>query len=121
MTANKIHSRGSSRPIILLTRQPAEGRARDGGLRMGEKDIECNWAHGINMFLKERIMECSNNFRIHICKQCGYMAIANPEKNIWLCRNCKNTTNFAELRVPYAFKLLMQEIQSMNLGTKFIT
>jgi DNA-directed RNA polymerase II subunit RPB2 len=121
MTTDKIHSRGSSGPIILLTRQPAEGRARDGGLRMGEMEIECNWAHGVNMFLKERIMECSDNYRMHVCKQCGFMAIANPEKNLWLCRNCKNTTNFAEIRVPYAFKLLLQEIQSMSLGTKFIT
>jgi len=120
MTVDKIHSRGSSGPIVLLTRQPAEGRARDGGLRMGEMEIECNWAHGINMFLKERIMECSDNYRIHVCKQCGYMAIANPEKNIWMCRNCRNNTNFAEVRVPYAFKLLLQEVQSMSIGTKFL-
>ena len=121
MTTDKIHSRGSSGPIILLTRQPAEGRARDGGLRMGEMEIECNWAHGVNMFLKERIMECSDNYRMHVCKQCGYMAVANPEKNVWSCLNCQNITNFAEIRVPYAFKLLLQEIQSMSLGTKFIT
>jgi DNA-directed RNA polymerase beta subunit len=115
------NSRASNGPIVLLTRQPAEGRARRGGLRLGEMEMECNWAHGIIQFLKERCMECSDNYRMHICKQCGYMAIANPEKNIYLCRNCKNITNFADVRVPYAFKLLMQEIQSMSVGAKFIT
>jgi DNA-directed RNA polymerase II subunit RPB2 len=121
MTADKIHSRSSNGPIVLLTRQPAEGRARRGGLRLGEMEIECNWAHGITQFLKERIMECSDNYRVHVCKACGYIAIANPEKNIFNCRNCKNITNFAEIRIPYAAKLLCQEIQTMSIGMKFIT
>lgn len=121
MTLDKIHSRSSSGPIVLLTRQPAEGRARDGGLRIGEMELECNWAHGIFQFLKERLMECSDNYRMFVCKQCGNMAIVNPEKNIYQCKNCKNINKFAEIRIPYAFKLLMQEIGSMSIGAKFIT
>ncbi len=121
MTLDKIHSRSSSGPIVLLTRQPAEGRARDGGLRIGEMELECNWAHGIFQFLKERLMECSDNYRMFVCKQCGNMAIVNPEKNIYNCKNCKNINKFAEIRIPYAFKLLMQEIGSMSIGAKFIT
>lgn len=121
MTVDKIHSRSCSGPIVLLTRQPAEGRARDGGLRMGEMEVECNWSHGILQFLKERIMECSDNYRVHICKQCGLMAIVNPGKNIFMCKNCKNATNFSEVRIPYAAKLLFQEIQTMGIGAKFIT
>jgi hypothetical protein len=115
------NSRASSGPIVLLTRQPAEGRARDGGLRMGEMEIECNWSHGIQQFLKERVMECSDNYRVFICKHCGMVATVNPEKNLYSCKPCKNTTNFAEIRIPYACKLLFQEIQTMGIGARFIT
>ena len=121
MTCDKIHSRNSSGPVVLLTRQPAEGRARDGGLRMGEMEIECNWSHGILQFLKERVMECSDNYRVFTCKQCGMMGIVNPERNIHMCRNCNNNTHFAEVRIPYAAKLLLQEVQTMNIATRFIT
>lgn len=121
MTADKIHSRSSSGPVVLLTRQPAEGRARDGGLRIGEMELECNWAHGIFQFLKERLMECSDNYRVFICKNCGNIATVNPEKNIYTCKNCKNINKFGEVRIPYACKLLFQEIQTMGIGTKFIT
>jgi hypothetical protein len=99
----------------------AEGRARDGGLRMGEMEVEVTWAHGILQFLKERIMECSDNYRLHTCKQCGMMANVNPEKNIFECRNCKNKTHFSEIRIPYACKLLLQEVQTMGIATRFIT
>lgn len=121
MVNDKIHSRSSSGPVVLLTRQPAEGRARDGGLRVGEMEVECLWAHGIPAKLKECFMECSDNYRVHVCKKCGMMANVNPEKNIYNCKPCKNTTQFSELRIPYACKLLMQEIQSMSIGTRFIT
>ena len=121
MTADKIHSRSSNGPIVSLTHQPAEGRARDGGLRLGEMELECNWAHGTMQFLKERFMECSDNYRVFICKKCGLMANVNPEKNIFNCKNCKNITDFAEIRVPYAFKLLAQEVGTMAIGARFMT
>lgn len=121
MTMDKIHSRSSSGPIVLLTRQPAEGRARDGGLRIGEMELECNWAHGIFQFLKERLMECSDNYRVFVCKSCGNIANVNPDNNIYSCKNCKNINKFAEVRIPYACKLLFQEIQTMGIGAKFIT
>jgi len=84
-------------------------------------EIECLWSYGTTQFLKERIMECSDNYRVFTCKGCGNMAIVNPERGIYKCKNCKNNTDFAEVRIPYSFKLLLQEIQSMNIGTKFIT
>ena len=121
MTNDKIHSRSSNGPVVLMTRQPAEGRARDGGLRLGEMEIECQWSHGMLHFLKERFMECSDNYRVFTCRSCGMIAICNPEKNIAVCRVCKNITSFAEIRIPYACKLLFQEIQTMCIGTKFIT
>ena len=121
MVCDKVHSRSSNGPIVLLTRQPAEGRCRDGGLRLGEMEVECNWAHGISGFLKERLMECSDNYRVFICKKCGLMANVNPEKNIFSCRNCKNITEFSEIRIPYAAKLLLQEVQTMSIAARFIT
>jgi DNA-directed RNA polymerase beta subunit len=122
LVQDKVHSRSNNGPVVMLTRQPAEGRARDGGLRLGEMEVECKWAHGCMQFAKERFMECSDNYRLFICKTCGMTATAaNPEKNIWLCKACKNTTNFSEIRLPYACKLLFQEIQTMNIAARFTT
>lgn len=121
MTIDKQHSRSAAGPVVLLTRQPAEGRARDGGLRLGEMEIECAWAHGTQQFLKERFMECSDNYRVFICKTCGLMATVNPDKNIYNCKACKNNTDFAEIRIPYACKLLFQEVQTMGIGARFLT
>lgn len=121
MVDDKVHSRAANGPVVMLTRQPAEGRARDGGLRIGEMELECMWSHGTMHFLKERLMECSDNFRIHVCKKCGMTANVNPEKHIYSCKHCKNITHFAELRIPYACKLLFQEVETMSIGTKFIT
>jgi len=78
-------------------------------------------SHGTMQFLKERFMECSDNYRVFACKKCGMMAIVNPEANLYLCKNCKNRTDFAQLRIPYAAKLFMQEIHAMSIGVKFLT
>jgi DNA-directed RNA polymerase II subunit RPB2 len=121
MVDDKIHSRAASGPVVMMTRQPAEGRAREGGLRLGEMEIECNWAHGTMQFLKERFMECSDNYRVHVCRRCGMMATSvNPEKNIYSCKACKNVNDFAEIRIPYTCKLFLQEIQAMNIGSRFV-
>jgi DNA-directed RNA polymerase II subunit RPB2 len=119
-SADKMHSRASG-PLVMLTRQPAEGRAREGGLRFGEMERDCVVAHGMAEFTKERLMECSDSFSCYSCKDCGLMAIANPEQNIWACRGCGNTTNFAHINVPYATKLLLQELETMCIGSRLIT
>lgn len=121
MVCDKIHSRNSNGPVVLLTRQPAEGRARDGGLRLGEMEVECNWGHGTMNFLKERFMDCSDNYRVFTCKKCGNIANVNPNQNIYVCNLCNNKTSFSEIRIPFASKLLFQEIQSMGINTKFYT
>jgi len=115
------NSRAYNGPVVMMTRQPAEGRARSGGLRLGEMELECNWAHGIFHFLKERLMECSDNYRVFVCKGCGFIANVNPERNIYSCKNCKNNTDFGEIRIPYTCKLMMQEIQTMGIGCKMLT
>lgn len=118
------NSRAANGPIMLLTRQPAEGRSCSrgpAGLRVGEMEVEVFWAHGTLQILKERIMECSDNYRVFTCKKCNMIATVNPEKNIYMCKACKNTTEFSEIRIPYACKLLFQEVQSMAIATRFIT
>lgn len=86
-----------------------------------EMELECLWGYGTIQFEKERKMDCSDNYRMFVCKQCGLPAIVNPERGIYSCRNCKNNTHFSEIRTPYSFKLLAQEIQSMNIMTRFLT
>jgi hypothetical protein len=115
------NSRSNSGPIVLLTRQPAEGRSREGGLRLGEMEVQCNIAHGCFGFLKERLMECSDNYCVHICGKCGMISNVNPSKNKFECNSCMNNINFREIRIPYAYKLLTQEIQSMGIATRFKT
>ena len=121
MVIDKIHGRSQNGPVVGLTRQPAEGRARDGGLRLGEMEVECNEAHGISSFLKERMMECSDNYRVYVCCKCGMIANVNPDANIYECKPCNNNIAFHEIRIPYACKLMFQEIQTMSIGTRFIT
>ena len=74
-----------------------------------------------NSIFKREDVEAVAEYRMFVCKNCGNMATVNPEKNIFSCKNCKNITNFAEVRIPYACKLLFQEIQTMGIGAKFIT
>ena len=119
-SADKLHSRASG-PLVMLTRQPAEGRAREGGLRFGEMERDCVVAHGMAEFTKERLMECSDAFSCYTCKDCGLLAIANPEQSIWACRGCGNSTNFSHINIPYATKLLLQELETMNIGSRLIT
>jgi DNA-directed RNA polymerase II subunit RPB2 len=119
-SADKIHSRASG-PLVMLTRQPAEGRAREGGLRFGEMERDCVAAHGVAEFTKERLMECSDAFACHVCRDCGRLAIANPEKGIWNCKACGNTTNFSAVQIPYASKLLFQELETMSISPRILT
>ena len=117
MVEDKIHSR-STGPMVLLTRQPAEGRARDGGLRFGEMERDCMIAHGSLQFLKERIIDVSDNYRVFTCNVCGLFGSVNPDKEIFKCGNCKNYIDFSEIRIPYACKLLIQELESMCIAPR---
>ena len=119
-SADKLHSR-SSGPLVMLTRQPAEGRAREGGLRFGEMERDCVAAHGVSEFTKERLMECSDLFRCWSCQDCGLIAIVNPKEGIWVCKGCGNTTNFSAIEIPYAYKLLLQELETMSITSRIIT
>ena len=115
------NSRGSNGPIVMLTRQCSEGRARNGGLRLGEMERDCFIGHGSSLFLKEKMLDSADNYRIFICKTCGLIANVNPDKNIYKCNYCKNASDIVQIRIPYAFKLLSQELYTMNVLMRFVS
>lgn len=118
MVSDKVHSRGSNGPVVMLTRQPAEGRARNGGLRFGEMERDAIVAHGAGSFLKERMLDVSDNYRVFTCKKCGLFCVVNPERNIWKCNNCRNQTDIVQARIPYSMKLLIQELMTMGIAPR---
>jgi DNA-directed RNA polymerase subunit B len=115
MVADKMHARASGK-IALLTRQPIEGRARGGALRLGEMEQEALVAHGASLLLKERYD--SDKVIIHICTQCGAIVIDDKIHNKLSCSLC-NSNLVEPIEVSYAFKLLLEELQGMHVLTKF--
>jgi DNA-directed RNA polymerase beta subunit len=120
MVNDKAHSR-SIGPMVNLTRQPAEGRSRDGGLRFGEMEKDAMVSHGAARFTRGRMYDASDKYSVHSCKKCGLIAAYNDEMRIHHCRVCDNRTDFAYLEIPYACKLLFQELNTMNIAPRFIT
>lgn len=111
MVMDKMHARPRG-PMALLTRQPTEGRSRDGGLRLGEMERDCVIAHGASQLLLERLMLSSDAFEVDICQNCGLMGYKG-----W-CPSCKTTQKVVKMTIPYAAKLLFQELMAMNIAPK---
>jgi DNA-directed RNA polymerase II subunit RPB2 len=120
MVNDKQHSR-STGPMVILTRQPAEGRARDGGLRFGEMERDCMISHGASRFTKERMYDVSDKYSVSICNKCGLIASFNKEYSIYMCNNCENRVDFSSVDIPYSCKLLFQELITMNVAPRMIT
>ena len=122
MVNDKTHSR-SIGPMVNLTRQPAEGRSRDGGLRFGEMERDCMVSHGASRFTQDRMYYSSDKYELHVCKQCGLISAYNDDNSssIHHCKTCDNRTDFALVKIPYACKLIFHELQSMNVVPRIIT
>jgi DNA-directed RNA polymerase II subunit RPB2 len=135
MVDDKVHSR-SSGPIMMLTRQPAEGRRRDGGLRFGEMERDCMISHGASIFTKERMLNCSDYFRTFVSDKNGLIAKVNEEDGkyqdiidyIDLDEEMKHTeghktqfSRFSGVEMAYAYKLFTQQMESMNVSMRLFT
>lgn len=112
MVANKIHARARG-PIQLLTRQPTEGRAKEGGLRLGEMEKDTFVAHGTSLLLKERFD--SDKTIVPVCEKCGLMAIHDELKNKSFCALCGDGSEISNIEISYAFKLILDEFKSMGI------
>ena len=111
MVQDKLHSRAQG-PKTTLTRQPTEGRSRGGGLRLGEMERDCLIAYGASQLLLERLMLSSDRHECEICEACGQMGYLG-----W-CQYCKSGKGVTRMTMPYAAKLLVQELASMGIGVK---
>jgi DNA-directed RNA polymerase II subunit RPB2 len=121
MVNDKQHSR-SIGPMVNLTRQPAEGRSRDGGFRVGEMERDVLIAHGMANFCKERLLDVSDKYSAWVCKCCGMLAAHNESERFTIhkCHTCENKTEFARVEIPYSYKLLSQELQTINVMPRLI-
>lgn len=143
MVNDKVHSR-STGAVTGLTRQACEGRSVNGGLRVGEMEKDALLSHGMSNFLRDRFYNCADKFEIYVCNRCGLSAVYNDgsasksgngrgggvggganrygsDMNIHLCRTCNNTTDFSKVQIPFACKLLFQELQAINVVPRILT
>jgi DNA-directed RNA polymerase subunit B len=119
MVADKIHSRARGQ-VQMLTKQPTEGRARGGGLRFGEMERDCLIAYGASMMLKDRLLEESDKAEVNICERCGLISYYDVKQRRYVCRVDGEKAKISSVIIAYAFKLLLQEMMSLNIAPRLI-
>ena len=116
MVRNKIHARARGQ-VQILTRQPVEGRAKGGGLRIGEMEEEVFIAYGASALIQDRLLDNSDKTVIFVCKNCGRIAYYDRRKRVYVCEECKSP-NVVPVVTAYAMKLLIQEMISAGIDVR---
>lgn len=117
LARDKLHARSTGK-VTMLTLQPTEGKARGGGLRLGEMERDALLGHGVAQFLHERFVDSSDAITIFVCDECGEIGYYNPKKKRWVCPIHGDKFEMHKVTVPYAFVLLVNELKSLAIRVK---
>lgn len=129
LVKDKVHARARG-PRTLLLHQPSEGRSRGGGMRIGEMERDALIAHGVSKYIKEKLMDTSDVYTTYVCDECGLFAqrmvksenkVYSTDRDVYFCPSCNNKTHISKIVIPYAFKLLVQELMSMCIAPRIHT